>query len=100
MKSLKFGKRHNKSTDSRSSTKPKHDEHKEIHVKPHHNSNVEKDKEKNLESSQRNATYYLQGNNNLKYCRFLVKSHAVQREVAQHFSSAKRTEWSRQQFIQ
>lgn len=56
MKSLKFGKRY-KPIDSRSSTKPKHNEHKSvsrhIFIKM-----LKKTKKKNLESSQRNATYY------------------------------------------
>lgn len=53
MKSLKFGKRY-KPINSRSSTKPKHKEHKSVsrHIF------IKMLKKKNLESSQRNAMYY------------------------------------------
>ena len=55
MKSLKFGKRY-KPIDSRSSTKPKHNEHKS--VSRHIFIRMLKKTMKNLESSQRNAMYY------------------------------------------
>lgn len=55
MKSLKFGKRY-KPIDSRSSTKPKHNEHKS--VSRHIFIKMLKKTKKNLESSQRNAMYY------------------------------------------